>query len=187
MSYRDLKDLEENNKATIQSMFNGILSNVKNTSLRKLTDIIKDIPSICRMHYVSYEYAVLKRSSFNKVHPVVPVKGEIYNAFITVGVGRELCGMHPVVIMQNQSQNIHADKVNVLPIEGDGNKINPRYQIAITSDDLEGDAHLNKNPSRVIISDILTIDKARLDIKIGKLKEDKLIAINQLLKKQLDL
>ena len=139
------------------------------------------------MHYISYEYSLSKKKTYNKVHPVVPTKGEIYNAFITVGVGKELCGMHPVVIMQNQSQNMHADKVNVLPIEGDGNKINPKYQVQITSDDLEGTGTLNKNPSRVIISDILTIDKARLGVKIGKLNKEKVEILNEKLKKQLDL
>ncbi len=95
--------------------------------------------------------------------------------------------MHPVIIMQNHSQNMHADKVNVLTIEGDGNKINPKYQVCITNDDIEGDANLSKNPSRVIISDILTIDKARLGIKIGKLKTEKIKVLNEKLKKQLDL
>lgn len=187
MNYKDLNNLEETNKLTILSMFNGILSNIKNTSVRKITDIIKDIPAICKMHYTSYEYSLSKKSTYNKVHPIVPVKGEIYNAFITVGVGKELCGSHPVVIMQNQSQNIHADKVNVLPIEGDGNKINSKYHVQIISNDLEDNIILTKDPSRVIISDILTIDKARLGVKIGKLKQDKINMINEKLKIQLDL
>ena len=89
--------------------------------------------------------------------------------------------------MQNQSQNMHADKVNVLPIEGNGNKINPKYQVQITNDDLEGDNILTKNPSRVIISDILTIDKARLGVKVGKLKEEKIEILNEKVKIQLDL
>ncbi len=187
MNYNNLKDLEENNKSVLLSMFSGILSNVKNTSLRKISDIIRDIPSICKMNYISYEYSLSKNNTYNKIHPVVPIKGEIYNAFITVGVGKELFGMHPVVIMQNYSQNMHADKVNVLPIEGDGNKINPKYQVSITSDDLEGSTVLTKDPSRVIISDIMTIDKARLGIKVGKLKEEKIKELNEKLKKQLDL
>lgn len=187
MNYKELKDLEESNKNILLSMFNGILSNIKNTSTRKMTDIIKDIPSICRLNYISYEYSQLKKNNYNKIHPVVPIKGEIYNAYITVGVGKELCGMHPVVIMQNYSQNMHADKVNVLPIEGDGNKINPKYQVPITSDDIQGSTTLTKDPSRVIISDILTIDKARLGIKVGKLKEEKIKILNEKLKKQLDL
>ena len=187
MSYNELKDLENEKKLALSSMFVGILSNIKNTSFRKMTAIIKDIPSICRMSYQSYENSTLRKMDYNKVHPIVPIRGEIYNAFITEGVGRELCGTHPVVIMQNQSQNIHAEKVNVLPIEGDGNKINPRYQVQITSNNLEGDAFLTKNPSRIIISDILTIDKARLGTKIGKLNQETMNIISEKLKIQLDL
>lgn len=187
MNYNQLKDLENEKKSALSSMFIGILSNIKNTSFRKMTAIIKDIPSVCKMSYQSYENSVLRRMDYNKVHPIVPVRGEIYNAFITEGVGRELCGTHPVVIMQNESQNIHAEKVNVLPIEGDGNKINPRYQVQITSNDLEGDSFLTKDPSRVIISDILTIDKARLGTKIGKLNENIMGVISEKLKIQLDL
>lgn len=187
MKYNTLKDLEDERKSTLSSMFIGILSNIKNTSFNKMTSIIKDIPSVCRMHYQSYENSILKKMNYNKVHPIVPIRGEIYNAFITEGVGRELCGTHPVVIMQNQAQNMHSEKVNVLPIEGDGNKINPRYQVQITSNNLEGDAFLTKNPSRVIISDILTIDKARLGIKIGKLDKKTMNLISEKLRIQLDL
>ena len=39
--------------------------------------------------------------------------------------------------MQNQSQSMHADKVNVLPIECHGNKINSKYHVPITSNDME--------------------------------------------------
>lgn len=187
MSYNELKDLENEKKLALSSMFFGILSNIKNTSFGKMTSIIKDIPSICKMSYQSYENSMLRKVDYNKVHPIVPIRGEIYNAFITEGVGKELCGTHPVVIIQNQSQNIHAEKVNVLPIEGDGNKINPHYQVQITSDNLEGSAFLTKNPSRIIISDVLTIDKARLGTKIGKLNENTINIVDKKLKIQLGL
>ena len=187
MSYNDLKNMEDTNKNTLSSMFVGILSNIKNTSFRKMSAIIKDIPAVCKMSYESYENSQLRKLSYNKVHPIVPVRGEIYNAFITEGVGKELCGSHPVLIVQNQKQNIHAEKVNVLPIEGDGNKINPKYQVQITSADMENNIILSKDPSRVIISDIMTLDKARLGKKIGKLKQSKMDVINETLKLQLDL
>lgn len=187
MSYNELKNLDDNNKQTLSSMFAGILSNIKNTSFKKMTNIIRDIPSVCRMSYLSYENSQLRKLSYNKVHPIVPVRGEIYNAFITEGVGKELCGTHPVVIVQNQNQNMHAEKVNVLPIEGDGNKINPRYQIQISSTDMENTVILSKDPSRIIVSDIMTIDKARLGKKIGKLKSEKMQEVNELLKIQLNL
>lgn len=187
MAYNDLKNLEESDKQTLSSMFVGILSTIRKTSFRKMSSIIKDIPAICKMSYESYENSQIRKLSYNKVHPVVPIRGEIYNAFITEGVGKELCGTHPVLIIQNQNQNIHSEKVNVLPIEGDGNKINPKYQEQIASTDLEGNTILLKDPSRVIISDILTIDKARLGKKVGKLKNEKIEIINEKIREQLDL
>lgn len=187
MRYNELKNLDDSYRNTLSSMFVGMLSNIKNTSFRKMSAIIKDIPAICKMSYESYENSQLRKMSYNKVHPIVPIRGEIYNAFITEGVGKELCGTHPVLIVQNQTQNIHAEKVNILPLEGDGNKINPKYQVQITSQDMENNATLSKDPSRVIISDIMTIDKARLGKKIGKLKQSKMDLINQTLKIQLDL
>ena len=121
-----------------------------------------------------------------KFHPVKPQRGEIYNAFITEGVGSELCGNHPVVIIQNKKANIYSEKINVLPIEGNGTKINPNYQVQLTNEDL-ADGSLDKDPSRIIVTDITTIDKARLGRKIGTLSPDCLAAVEKLLKKHLEL
>jgi mRNA-degrading endonuclease toxin of MazEF toxin-antitoxin module len=76
--------------------------------------------------------------------------------------------------------------VTILPIEGDGNIIDLKYQMQLSNDDLI-DGHLDKNPSRIIISDIITIDKSRLQRKIGTIKSTKMIEINERLRKQLQL
>lgn len=185
MKYSELNNLNDSQKSTLISMFSGILTNVKSISLRKLPSLIKDIPSICEMHYNSYENMQKTKKHFQNLHPIKPSRGELYYAYITEGVGTELCGTHPVLIIQNQNSNLHSSKINVLPIEGDGNKIKPKYQEQITSEDLEGTASLIKNPSRVIISDIMTIDKSRLGGKIGKLNQDKLNTICEKLKQHL--
>jgi len=187
MNYNQLKDLEENNKSTLSSMFIGILSNIKNTSFKKMSSIIKDIPAVCKMSYDSYENSQLRNVTYNNMHPIIPTRGEIYNAFITEGVGKELSGNHPVVIIQGRAANMYSDKVNVLPIEGDGSKIKPAYQEPLTSDDLEDGVTLLKEHSRIITSDILTLDKARLGKKVGKIKEEKMLIINKKIKKQLGL
>lgn len=172
MNYKNLKNLEETNKTTLLSMFNGILTNIKNISFRKSTSLIKDFPSICEMSYKSYEYIEKKKISNTNMHPIIPTRGEIYNAFITEGVGRELTGNHLVVILQNQNSNMYSDKVTVVPIEGDGNKIKPSYQTKLTNEDLYS-GKLDKDPSRIIFADIMTIDKSKLGRKIGILKDEK--------------
>ncbi len=186
MNYNNLKNLEENNKTTLLSMFNGILTNIKNISFRKSTSLIKDFPSICEMSYKSYEFIEKKKISNTNMHPIIPTRGEIYNAFITEGVGRELTGNHLVVIIQNQNSNMYSDKVTVVPIEGDGNKIKPSYQMKLTNEDLYY-GKLDKDPSRIIFADILTIDKSRLGRKIGILKDEKIQKLNKLIKKHLSL
>lgn len=186
MKYSDLKDLEESNKTTLLSMFSGILSNIKNISFSKSTSIIKDFSSVCEMSYKSYEYIERKKSSNTNMHPIIPTRGEIYNAFITEGVGRELTGNHLVVVIQNQNSNMYSDKVTVIPIEGDGNKIKKSYQVKLTNDDLEF-GRIDKDPSRIIFTDIMTIDKARLGRKIGMLRAEKIERLNILIKKHLSL
>ena len=186
MNYDQLKSLDEEQKKTISSMFVGILSNIRSISTKKVLSLITDIPNICRLNHISYQYTESRKRTYNNMHPVVPTKGEIYNAYITEGVGKELSGNHLVVVIQSVSANVYSDKVNVVPIEGNGNKIKTSYQLQLTNEDLET-GHLDKNPSRIIFSDILTIDKARLAGKIGKLKDEKLQTLNKKIRKQLNL
>ena len=62
-------------------------------------------------------------------------------------MGSELCGNHLVVIIQNKKANIYSEKVNVLPIEGDGTKINPNYQVRLSSAELaDGKLKLECSP-----------------------------------------
>lgn len=186
MNYNQLKDLDLQNKTTLLSMFQGILDNIKNISYRKTTSTIKDVPSICEMSYKSYENTQLKRISNTNMHPIIPTRGEIYNANITEGVGKELCGNHLVIVIQNANSNIFSDKVTVIPIEGDGNYIKKSYQMRLTNSDLAS-GHIDKDPSRIIFSDIMTIDKARLERKIGMLTQEKIEKINSAIKKHLSL
>lgn len=186
MNYKNLKDLEDINKTTLLSMFNGILSNIKNISFKKSSSLIKDFPTVCELSYKSYENAEMKKVSKTNMHPIIPTRGEIYNAFITEGVGRELAGNHLVVIIQNQTSNIYSDKVTVVPIEGDGQKIKSSYQTKLTNNDLSI-GRIDKDPSRIIFADIMSIDKARLGRRIGKLSDKKIERLNQLLKKHLNL
>lgn len=97
-----------------------------------------------------------------------------------------MCGNHLVVIIQGKKANIYSEKVNVLPIEGNGTKINPNYQIRLTSAELAS-GRLAKDPSRIIITDITTIDKARLGRRIGHLTPECLFSVENLLKKHLEL
>lgn len=138
------------------------------------------------MYYNSLENKRMRHLHPKGFHPIRPQYGEIFNAYITEGVGSELCGNHLVVIIQNPKGNIYSEKINVLPIEGNGNKINPNYHLQLTSNDMALGT-LDKDPSRIMISDITTIDKARLGRKIGKLTPEYLAQIRILLRNHLNI
>lgn len=186
MDYQFLNSLSTHDKSALTCVFQDVLVNIKQISVSKAIAYLRYIPEQCRMHYQSLANREIRNAHPQKYHPIKPKRGEIYNAFITEGIGSELCGNHLVVIIQNKKGNIYNEKVNILPIEGNGTKINPNYQVRLTSDDLAFGS-LDKNPSRIIITDITTIDKARLGKKIGCVTSECLAEIDRLLRRHLEL
>ena len=183
IQYNALTCLEDSDKQSFLAHSSTSADNIKKISLYKSIKFVKKIPIKAKLHYTSIEYAKLRSKHKDRHHPVKPLRGEIYDALITENIGSELCGNHPVVVMSNPKTNIFADKINVLPIEGDGNKV-PPYLERLTNKDLEN-GHLRKDPSRVIIPEVITIDKSRLGRKIGLVKPEKMVAISKKLKRQL--
>lgn len=166
---------------------NNITKIISKDNIEKIISYVKQIPLMCSLNVKSIEFRRLRSLDEHKLHPKSVGRGEIYNLEITEGIGSELSDNHLVVIIQNKKGNMYSEKVNVLPIEGDGRRFNPNYQKQLKNDDLEY-GHLDKNPSRIIITDILTYDKARLKNKIGKVKPEYMSKIIDVaLKKQLEL
>ena len=186
MEYNSLHTLDDSDKSVLTAVFQRILLSIKHISVNKTAAYLRYIPEQCRLHYNSLENKKTRDLHPKKYHPVKPQRGEIYNAFITEGVGSELCGNHLVVIIQNKKANIYSEKVNILPIEGNGTKINPNYHVQLSSNDLSFGT-LDKDPSRIIVTDITTIDKARLGRRIGQLTPACMAKIGYLLRKQLEL
>nr|WP_285857390.1 type II toxin-antitoxin system PemK/MazF family toxin [Paenibacillus lautus] len=185
--YADLKPLNEKSKEILYEKARETIEDLKYTDYNKFSNLIKVIPENLRLSYDSIEVNKQRTREGKEKgqHPIKPIYGQIYNAYLGENLGSELSGEHPVVIVQNSKGNLFSQKVNVLPIEGDGNVIKEPYQKKLTSDDLEGDTKLTKDPSRIIISDIMTIDKKRLGIKIGKIKDEVMSDIYKRLIEQL--
>ena len=165
---------------------NEVTQILSKDNINKIIECIKQIPKICAIDIESANNRKSRERNENNYHPIKVFKGEIFNAQITQNAGSELSNNHLVIIVQGFSSNVYGEKVTVLPIEGDGYKINPHYQIKLTNADLEN-GQLDKNPSRIIFTDIMTLDKARLDRKIGKLKPEKIEEVNNYLIAHLDL
>lgn len=166
---------------------NEVAQIIKPDNFDKIIRYVRQIPLLCSLNAKSNENRHLRELEKEKKHPKGVSRGEIYDLEITEGVGSELSDNHLVIIIQNKKGNIFSEKVNVLPIEGDGKKINPNYQKQLKNTDLE-EGRLDKNPSRVIITDILTFDKSRLKERIGKIKPEYMSkVIDPAIKRQLEL
>lgn len=164
------------NIANIFSVENGI----------EIKRYLKDIITNIKLNSFSKNNRNLQVANPDKTHPLKIFTGEIYYITMTDGVGTELKGDHLGIVIQNKKANLYSSKVNVVPIEGDGSKINKNYNVELTNNDLT-EGHLDKNPSRIITTDILTIDKCRLGRKIGKISSNKLAEIKEYVRKQLDI
>jgi len=144
----------------------------------KAEGIIKNIPIECSLHELAIQNQKKRNANPNKIHPIQVKRGQIYNALIGENIGSELCENHLVLILQNDTGNMFADTVNVLTIKGDGNNINETFHVKLTNNDMYY-GKLDKDPSRINVTEILTIDKARLDKRVGKIKNELFKEINK--------
>ncbi len=170
----------------LDDLFSNIASIFSVENGKDIKRYLKDIITNIRLNAHSNKNRSLQIANPDKIHPLKIHTGEIYYITMTDGVGTELKGDHLGIVIQNKKANLYSSKVNIIPIEGDGAKINKNYNIELYNDDLT-EGHLDKNPSRIITTDILTVDKCRLGKKIGKITPDKLYETKKYIKKQLDI
>lgn len=104
------------------------------------------------------------------------LRGDMYYADLGQGVGSEQAGYRPVIIIQNDVGNRHSPTVIVAAISskvGVKPKLPTHYYI-----DAEDGLEL---PSIILLEQLRTIDKKRLDIYIGRLSEHHVRAVNHAL------
>lgn len=105
-------------------------------------------------------------------------------------VGVEFKDYHPVLILQNDRGNLYGETTIVLPVTElkSNEKLDNNIHQKLTNADLETKVTngIDKDPSKIKLSDITTIDKARLATKIGKVSPALMILIERKLKKILE-
>lgn len=170
--------------SNLDDLLDDIKTLYNKTQSRKLLQRLSDILTCEGLDDGAAANGIMQRLDERKLHPVRPKRGDLYYATITTGVGSELSGRHPVIVIQNDKGNLYASKVIVVAVEGDGRKINPAYNMQLLSANLK-EGKLDKDPSRIILSEILTIDKARLENRMGKLDESTMNRLEAAIKKQI--
>lgn len=99
-------------------------------------------------------------------------RGEIYYADLSPVVGSEQGGIRPVLILQNDMGNKHSPTTIVAAITSRKTKAVLPTHVSITADCL-------KTQSTVLLEQIRTIDKTRLDEYIGKIDKDTMSAVDK--------
>lgn len=107
-------------------------------------------------------------------------RGEIYYADLSPVVGSEQGGYRPVLILQNNKGNKYSTTVIVAPISSRLTKNDLPTHVIIDTDFLE-------KKSVILLEQIRTIDKKRIDEKMGVLSTNIMYQVNQAIKTSLDI
>ncbi|MBC8586696.1 type II toxin-antitoxin system PemK/MazF family toxin [Paratissierella segnis] len=104
------------------------------------------------------------------------MRGDIFYASLSHGIGSEQRGYRPVLIIQNNIGNKFSPTVIVAVITG---KVN--YKARLPTHCLLNLSSALSIPSMVLLEQIITIDKRRLKKYIGRISEKEITFINKAL------
>lgn len=107
-------------------------------------------------------------------------RGEIYYADLSPVIGSEQGGYRPIVILQNNKGNKYSTTVIVAPISSKITKNTLPTHVIIETDFLE-------KKSVILLEQIRTIDKKRIDEKIGELSLLTMDEVDLAIKTSLDI
>lgn len=107
-------------------------------------------------------------------------RGEIYYADLSPVVGSEQGGYRPVLILQNNKGNKYSTTVIVAPISSRMTKNDLPTHVVIETEFLE-------KKSVILLEQIRTIDKKRIDEKLGSLSQNLMEKVNLAIKTSLDI
>ena len=107
-------------------------------------------------------------------------RGEIYYADLSPVIGSEQGGYRPVLILQNNKGNKYSTTVIVAPISSRMTKNDLPTHVIIEPIFLE-------KKSVILLEQIRTIDKKRIDERLGCLSSDTMEKVNIAIKASLDI
>ncbi len=109
-------------------------------------------------------------------------RGDIFYVNLNPAKGSEQAGRRPILVIQNNVGNEHAPTVIIAPLTT--RNLSKEYP---TNAHLKKGAAGLKADSVVLLSQIRTIDKTRLEKKIGSLPSDEMLQVDEAIKISLGL
>lgn len=107
---------------------------------------------------------------------MVVKRGDIYYADLSPVVGSEQGGVRPVLVVQNDIGNRYSPTIIITAITSQINKAKLPTHVEIGASEYG----LTKD-SVILLEQLRTIDKKRLEEKIGHLDDDMMIRVNEAL------
>lgn len=161
-----------------QDSFDDLLEQIKSIYTENHEDIIRLALSAC-IKDIELDEQVRKDREAGKNRTVE--RGEIYYCELTGVVGSEASGRRPVLIISNNENNKHSSKVNAILLT-----TKPKNLVFvewINKTDLK--SGYVKDKTKAVVTDIISIEKARLDDRIAVVKDEKMDLIAQKVRNQL--
>lgn len=109
-------------------------------------------------------------------------RGHIWFASLDPVVGSEQGGRRPVLILQNDLGNDHSPVTIVASITSAPARLSRPTDVAVTPEE-SGLPY----PSRVLLNQIRTLDKRRLEREVGQLSTARMLAVDEALRISLGL
>lgn len=161
-----------------QDSFDDLLEQIKSIYTENHEDIIRLALSAC-IKDIELDEQVRKDREAGKNRTVE--RGEIYYCELTGVVGSEASGRRPVLIISNNENNKHSSKVNAILLTTKPKNL--VFAECINKTDLK--SGYVKDKTKAVVTDIISIEKARLDDRIAVVKDEKMDLIAQKVRNQL--
>jgi mRNA interferase MazF len=113
------------------------------------------------------------------MNALTPRRGEVWLVNFNPGRGSEQKGIRPALVIQNDTGNIHAATTIVAAIT----TTIKEFPVTVVAPASEGGL---RQRSMVNLAQLLTIDKARLQKRLGNLSESTLQKVNEAIRVSLD-
>lgn len=98
-----------------------------------------------------------------------PRRGDLYWAKLDPTVGAEIAKTRPALVISNDMGNRYSAVVTIAPLTTGGGPRTYPFEVPV----LEGEGSVAR-PSRVLLNQIRTVDKRRLENRIGALSQDRM-------------
>ena len=98
-----------------------------------------------------------------------PRRGEIYWVALDPAVGTEIKKTRPAVVVSNDSCNTHGSRVVVLPVTSNVDSLYPGEALI----------RIKGRPGRALGDQIRSLDKIRLQARIGSLTAEEMTAVDE--------